>query len=918
MPNWSGGILTTRGKNLQAKVDAGQTKLVFTKMKIGSGILPNGQSLESLTELISPKQNIVISGVVANGNITTLTGVITNSGLATGYQVRELGVYATDPTLGEILYSVTVDSAPDYLPEEGGAVAVSQEFNYHIAVSNAANVSATISTSGLVTVGILQSHNHDGTGTNGPKLGSNALLDGAVTDLAIGNRTANQNATIASTLTGTITQLFSMVFTRIKQMMGTPNFYDAVPTTLTAAKAHMDATSDAHAASTITLTPTWDVSATTVQAGIAELAAEKLAKDTTANGMRIFKDVAQYVNNAAVTGAIKITVPAITVTAFVDMVIQGYNHSAGMMTPEKWELRFTGQLSTAGTLWNWLTATISPNAPFNTVRGFTDGANLCIVLGTTTTTWSYPGINIEQVRVTGTGHTAFSASFPISLITSETGLTLQATATVKTLATAEALADVDAKKLPLANPLASAAVYRYRDVAVYNTGTSPTGTLEILLPTAWTNTMLVFEIIGYNHNTGSHWNATVSGYAYLNTPAWLVPTATLSPNCPFSSVRLGYDSAAGKVCILLGTTTTVWSSPKIIVSAIAGNVGPDNLKTGWSITTLTSETNITNIAASTVKTLATVEATAPRGYGVGERLTPIAQGSDLNTLILPGKYLVTQPVNGPSTGLYYYDVDVSGGGTFTTQTVTKYQLGESLVWHRQTTNSGTTWSDWRQITTDDKAMIARGTVGLNSISANWNEITVPGMYRVAAGDATGQSNDPVTALGLYGYGQLQVSVAGGGAIVTQVYYTHQGSGHVGEIASRQFSSGQNAWTPWKQIVTKDMIPASASALLASVNFSAQGGVITVRNGFNVSSVTRNAGGIFTINFNTALPSDNYTVGLTAGGGGGVRQPYVCSEYRESSAYVNKTATAVEILVVTNDDSDTRLVDPESCNVIICK
>lgn len=240
MPNWSGGILTTRGQALQAKVDAGQTTLTFTKMKIGSGVLGSGQSLEDLTDLITPKQNIGISGISASGNVTTLTGVITNAGVTTGYQVRELGVFATDPTLGEILYSVTIDSAPDYLPPEGGAVVVSSEFNYNIAVSNAANVSATISTSGLVTVGMLQSHNHDGTGTNGPKLGSNALLDGAATDLAIGNRTITDTIAAAAGA-NTITNLFSMVGNMIKRITGKPTWYDPPATTLEAAKAHADA-----------------------------------------------------------------------------------------------------------------------------------------------------------------------------------------------------------------------------------------------------------------------------------------------------------------------------------------------------------------------------------------------------------------------------------------------------------------------------------------------------------------------------------------------------------------------------------------------------------------------------------------------------------------------------------------------------
>lgn len=161
MPNWSGGILTTKGQSLQAKVDAGQTTLTITKMKIGSGVLPSGQNLQSLNDLVTPEMNVPISAVSANANISTITGVITNAGLTNGFNVRELGVFAQDPTLGEILYSITIDSAPDYLPPEGGSVTVSSEFSYDIVVSNAASITATIHQNGLVTASILENHNKD-------------------------------------------------------------------------------------------------------------------------------------------------------------------------------------------------------------------------------------------------------------------------------------------------------------------------------------------------------------------------------------------------------------------------------------------------------------------------------------------------------------------------------------------------------------------------------------------------------------------------------------------------------------------------------------------------------------------------------------------------------------------------------------
>ena len=161
MPNWSGGILTTKGQSLQAKVDAGQTTLTITKMKIGSGVLPSGQNLQSLNDLVTPEMNVPISAVSANANVSTITGVITNAGLTNGFNVRELGVFAQDPTLGEILYSITTDSAPDYLPPEGGSVTVSSEFSYDIVVSNAASITATINQNGLVTASILENHNKD-------------------------------------------------------------------------------------------------------------------------------------------------------------------------------------------------------------------------------------------------------------------------------------------------------------------------------------------------------------------------------------------------------------------------------------------------------------------------------------------------------------------------------------------------------------------------------------------------------------------------------------------------------------------------------------------------------------------------------------------------------------------------------------
>lgn len=156
MPNWTGLILTQKGRQLQAKVEAGAT-LNFTKMKTGSGVIPVGQQLENLNDLVTPEQNLGIASTTpTEDGYCQISSVISNTGLELGYYVKELGIFANDPDLGEILYAVTADSAPDYLPAEGGATVVSQEFAVFIAISNAASVTVVIDSASLATVGYVQ------------------------------------------------------------------------------------------------------------------------------------------------------------------------------------------------------------------------------------------------------------------------------------------------------------------------------------------------------------------------------------------------------------------------------------------------------------------------------------------------------------------------------------------------------------------------------------------------------------------------------------------------------------------------------------------------------------------------------------------------------------------------------------------
>lgn len=161
MANWTGFSMTSRGAELQAKVNAGSTTLTFTKLALGSGEAEG--SLENLTELVHKEMDMTIKNISNEGNIVTLRSTITNKGISQAFYAREMGLYATDPDLGEILYAIQTDPKPDNIPAEGSATVVSEDFTAHLIMSNTGSVSAVLDTGALLTLEDLRNHEADET-----------------------------------------------------------------------------------------------------------------------------------------------------------------------------------------------------------------------------------------------------------------------------------------------------------------------------------------------------------------------------------------------------------------------------------------------------------------------------------------------------------------------------------------------------------------------------------------------------------------------------------------------------------------------------------------------------------------------------------------------------------------------------------
>ena len=149
MAEWSNATMTDVGADLQAKVNAGKTKLTFTKIKVGSGV--NATNPLALTDVISSKWETTNFIVKLEGKIVSVDTVITNTGIHEAFRMSEIGLFAQDPDKGEILYAYLTDPEPDRMPAESGSVVVSQELTIGMVFSNTGNVSLTVNIGALIT-----------------------------------------------------------------------------------------------------------------------------------------------------------------------------------------------------------------------------------------------------------------------------------------------------------------------------------------------------------------------------------------------------------------------------------------------------------------------------------------------------------------------------------------------------------------------------------------------------------------------------------------------------------------------------------------------------------------------------------------------------------------------------------------------
>ena len=137
---------TTLGKALMAKIKEGNGDIPLKITRIVSGAGFSEDPL-SLTDLSDPKLEYIVTGSYTTGDRTTFSTYITNAGvpaldippLEVGYSLSQVGFYAIDPDVGEILYLISQYEPSRPIPSVH-EIPITYKTSFNIITGNATNV----------------------------------------------------------------------------------------------------------------------------------------------------------------------------------------------------------------------------------------------------------------------------------------------------------------------------------------------------------------------------------------------------------------------------------------------------------------------------------------------------------------------------------------------------------------------------------------------------------------------------------------------------------------------------------------------------------------------------------------------------------------------------------------------------------
>ena len=158
--------ITDLGRQLLATVQSGAA-LDATKLVIGSGFMPAGTTVNSITEVVTPVKTLAITKKeITNDGKAIFGGVYSNTDISTSFYFREFALYAR-PMYGsgdtatygqEILYAYgNSGNNADLMPAYSTSTNIEKQLDFVVYVGNDTSVNLTVESSVVVSVEMLES-----------------------------------------------------------------------------------------------------------------------------------------------------------------------------------------------------------------------------------------------------------------------------------------------------------------------------------------------------------------------------------------------------------------------------------------------------------------------------------------------------------------------------------------------------------------------------------------------------------------------------------------------------------------------------------------------------------------------------------------------------------------------------------------
>ncbi|MBS5284776.1 MAG: hypothetical protein KHY46_13105 [Clostridiales bacterium] len=165
----TGTFITRKGLNLITKLVAAKGTLSFSRAAVGTGKPPEGYSPDSMISLSSYKMDAEISDYGTQEDKAYVTMQVSSDQVEEGFLLTEVGLYATDPDEGEILYAyMDISTDPTYIYANGSANRTKYaEFTLYVLVGTVEKVTAAVTPGSIITKETFKASNMPVTDTHG-------------------------------------------------------------------------------------------------------------------------------------------------------------------------------------------------------------------------------------------------------------------------------------------------------------------------------------------------------------------------------------------------------------------------------------------------------------------------------------------------------------------------------------------------------------------------------------------------------------------------------------------------------------------------------------------------------------------------------------------------------------------------------